>query len=307
MHETDLAIIGGGPAGLTAGIYSSRMGIKTTIFEAEEIGGVARTAKKVENYPGFISISGSDLVEKMREHTLKCGANIQMHTVINIDAQNMVIKTNKDEWKTKAVIIATGAKRKKIGLPNENDLLEKGLSYCATCDGALYTNKPVAIVGGGNTAIMDAIYLAGLARKVHLICEEKELKGNQEFIDHLMTYNEVITHFNTKVDEVILKHDSISKLKLLNIHINEVQEIRAKALFIALGEDPFKLAKLINLHTDKSGSILVDQDQQTKIPGIYACGDVTGGIKQIGTAVGEGIIAAMRASVYVRKKKKEEE
>ncbi len=168
-QETDLAIIGGGPAGLTAAIYAARMGLKTTVFEAEAIGGVARTTEKIENYPGFLSTTGPELVDKMKAQAEHCGANIILDTVASIDQAKMIVNTSREEWKTKGIIIATGSKRRKLGLSNERELEGAGLSYCAVCDGPLHRGKVVALVGGGSTAAHDAIYLAGVARKVFLI------------------------------------------------------------------------------------------------------------------------------------------
>lgn len=300
--ETDLVIVGGGPAGLTAAIYAARMGLKTTVFEAEVLGGVARTAKKIENYPGFLSITGPELTEKMKSHAEHCGADIVFDTVASIDRNEMIVNTSKDQWKTKAVIIATGSKRRKLGLSNEKELEGMGLSYCATCDGPLFRGKVVALAGGGNTAAHDALFLSGLARKVYLIHKEEKLNVDPALADQILSQREVEPMFNSTIEEAITKNDSLKKLVVKHKETNEVSEIRIKALFVAMGEDPFKLAALTGIETDDSGRIKVNDDQATNVEGIYAAGDVTGGIKQIGTAVGEGIIAAMKAGFFVKKK-----
>ncbi|MFX1515443.1 MAG: NAD(P)/FAD-dependent oxidoreductase [Promethearchaeota archaeon] len=302
VQESDLVIVGGGPAGLTAAIYAARMGLKTTVFEAEAIGGVALTAKEVANYPGFVSITGPELMDKMKAQAEHCGAEIILDTVTTIDKTKMVINTSKDSWQTKAVIIATGSKRQKLGLPNERELEGTGLSYCAMCDGPLHRGKVVGLVGGGNTAAHDVIYLAGVARKVFLIHKEEKLDVDEALASQVLSHNEVEPMFNSKIEEVITKHESIRKLVVRNLQTNETSEIRVKALFVALGEDPFKLATLIGVKTDPSGSIIVNNNQETNVEGIYAAGDVTGGIKQIGTAVGEGIVAAQKAGYYVKRK-----
>ncbi len=304
VQETDLAIIGGGPAGLTAAIYTARMGLKTTVFEAEAIGGVARTTEKIENYPGFLSITGPELVDKMKVQAEHCGANIILDTVGSIDRAEMIVNTSRDQWKTKAVIIATGSKRRKLGLSNEKELEESGLSYCAVCDGPLHRGKIVALVGGGSTAAHDAIYLAGVARKVFLIHEEDKLDVDEDLTNQVFSYKELEPMFNSTIEEAISKHNSLRKLVIRNHKTNEISEIRVKALFVAIGEDPFKLATLTGIETDGSGSIKVNDDQATNIEGIYAAGDVTGGIKQIGTAVGEGVVAAMKAGFFVKRKKR---
>lgn len=311
--ETDLAIIGGGPAGLTAAIYCARMKLKTTVFEAERIGGVATTAKIIENYPGFQSISGEELSERMKAQAEKCGASIVYNTVNNLEPTEMLLTTaSAEQWKTKAIIIATGSKRQRLGLSNEKELDGQGISYCAVCDGSIYGNKVVAIVGGKNTVAMDAIYLSGLARKVFLIHNESRLNVSKELEEEVLAQRDLVPMFNCKIEEAISKktfneskgkyEEALRKLRILHLETNETSELRVKALFIALGEDPFKLAKLANIETDVSGSIIVNKDQQTNVEGIYAAGDVTGGIKQIGTAVGEGIVAAMKAGFYVKRK-----
>jgi thioredoxin reductase (NADPH) len=301
-QETDLVIVGGGPAGLTAAIYAARMGLKTTVFEAEAIGGVALTAKEIANYPGFVSITGSELMDKMKAQAEHCGANIILDTVTTIDKSEMIVKTSNEHWKTKAVIIATGSKRLKLGLPNERELEGTGLSYCAMCDGPLHRGKIVGLVGGGNTAAHDTIYLAGVARKVFLIHEGEKLDVDGALAEQVLSHKEVEPMFNSKIEEVITKHDSIRKLVVRNHKTGESSEIRVKALFVAIGEDPFKLATLIGVKSDSSGSIIVNSNQETNIEGIYAAGDVTGGIKQIGTAVGEGIVAAQKAGYYIKRK-----
>lgn len=301
-QETDLAIIGGGPAGLTAAIYAARMGLKTIVFEAEAIGGVARTTEKIENYPGFISITGPELVDKMKVQAEYCGANIVFDTVASIDRSEMIVNTSKDQWKTKAVIIATGSKRRKLGLSNERELEGAGLSYCAVCDGTLHKGKKVALVGGGATAAHDAIYLAGVARKVFLIYEEERLDVDEDLANQVLSYKEIEPMFNCTIEEAIAKHESLRKIVIKNHKTGEISEIRVKALFVAIGEDPFKLATLTGIDTDASGSIKVNDEQATNVEGIYAAGDVTGGIKQIGTAVGEGVVAAMKAGFFVKRK-----
>ncbi len=302
VQETDLVIVGGGPAGLTAAIYAARMGLKTTVFEAETIGGVALTAKEIENYPGFVSITGPDLMDKMKAQAEHCGANIILDTVATIDHAQMIVDTTQDRWKTKAIIIATGSKRRKLGLPNERELEGTGLSYCAVCDGPLHRGKVVALVGGGNTAAHDAIYLAGVARKVFLIHEEDKLDVDEALAEQVLSQKEIVPMFNSKIEAALTKHESLRKLIIKDLKTDETSEIRVKALFVAIGEDPFKLATLIGVEADPSGSIIVNNNQETNIEGIYAAGDVTGGIKQIGTAVGEGIIAAQKSGYYIKKK-----
>ena len=301
-NEIDLAIIGGGPAGLTAAIYGGRMGLKTALYEGKGFGGLAGTAPKIENYPGFDSINGLELTEKMREQAEKWGTTFYFNEVSEINPKEMTITTYEGDTKAKAIIIATGSKHLTLGLPNEFELVGNGISYCATCDGPIFRDQVVATVGGGNAAGLEVIYLSGVARKVYLIHRRHCMRAEACIADEVVSLNNVIPMYNCTIEEAITKDNKLGALKIKNHETGEITKINVNALFIAIGVEPqSELAKKAGIELDKDNCIKVNRKQETNIPGIYAAGDVTGGIRQVATAVGEATTAAMNAYLFIKK------
>ena len=301
-NEIDLAIIGGGPAGLTAAIYGGRMGLKTALYEGKGFGGLAGTAPKIENYPGFGSINGLELTEKMREQAEKWGTTFYFNEVSEINPKEMTITTYEGDTKAKAIIIATGSKHLTLGLPNEFELVGNGISYCATCDGPIFRDQVVATVGGGNAAGLEVIYLSGVARKVYLIHRRHCMRAEACIADEVVSLNNVIPMYNCTIEEAITKDNKLGALKIKNHETGEISKINVNALFIAIGVEPqTELAKKSGIELDKDNYIKVNRKQETNIPGIYAAGDVTGGIRQVATAVGEATTAAMNAYLFIKK------
>lgn len=297
----DLLIIGGGPAGLTAAIYGGRMGLKTAVYENKGFGGLAGTAPKIENYPGFSSINGLELTEKMREQAESWDATLFYDEVTAINPKEMTISTYGGETKTKAIIIATGSKHLSLGLSNEFELVGNGISYCATCDGPLFRDKEVAAVGGGNAAGLEVIYLSGVAKKVYLIHRRHCMRAEACIADEVDSLENVVPLYNSVIEEAITKDDKLGALKIKNIETGEISNIDVNALFIAIGVEPQSdIAKKAGIELDEDRYIKVNKDQETNFPGIYAAGDVTGGIRQVTTAVGEGTTAAMNAYLFIK-------
>jgi len=300
--EFELVIIGGGPAGLTAAIYGGRMGLKTALFEGTAFGGLAGTAPKIENYPGFESINGLELTEKMKEQAENYGATFFYNKVSAINPNEMTVTTSKGDIKAKAIIIATGSKHLPLGLPNEFELIGNGISYCATCDGPLFRDQVVATVGGGNAAGLEAIYLSGIAKKVYLIHRRHCMRAEKAIEDEVMSLDNVKTMFNCTIEEAITMDDKLGEIRIKNHEKDETTEISIKALFIAIGVEPqSEIAKKVGIETDKNNFIKVNKKHETNFPGIYAAGDVTGGIRQVTTAVGEATTAAMNAYLFIKK------
>ncbi|MHA2400363.1 MAG: NAD(P)/FAD-dependent oxidoreductase [Promethearchaeota archaeon] len=300
-NKFDLVIIGGGPAGLTAAIYGGRMGLTAAVFENKGFGGLAGTAPKIENYPGFISINGLELTEKMREQAENWGATLFYDEVSAIDPKEMTISTYGKDIKTKAIIIATGSKHLSLGLPNEFKLVGNGISYCATCDGPLFRDQEVAAVGGGNAAGLEVIYLSNVAKKVYLIHRRHCMRAEACIADEVDSLENVVPLYNCVIEEAIAKNDKLGALKVKNIETGETSNIDVKALFIAIGVEPqSELARKAGIELDDDNCIKVNKNQETNFPGIYAAGDVTGGIRQVTTAVGEATTAAMNAYLYIK-------
>jgi thioredoxin reductase (NADPH) len=300
-NEFDLVIIGGGPAGLTAAIYGGRMGLKTALYEGKSFGGLAGTTPKIENYPGFMSINGFQLTEKMREQAEKWGTTFFYNDVSTINPKNMTITSYGKEVKAKAIIIATGSEHMRLGLSNEYELAGNGISYCATCDGPLFRDQVVATVGGGNAAGLEVIYLSGVAKKVYLIHRRHCMRAEACIVDEVDSLPNVEPMYNCTIEEAITKDGKLGELKIKNLETGEISNIDVNALFIAIGVKPeSNLAKEAGIELDEDDFIKVNRNQETSFPGIYAAGDVTGGIRQVTTATGEGTTAAMNAYLHIK-------
>ncbi|MFX0041266.1 MAG: NAD(P)/FAD-dependent oxidoreductase [Promethearchaeota archaeon] len=301
QNEYDLIIIGGGPAGLTAAIYAGRMGLKTALYEGKGFGGLAGTTPKIENYPGFMSINGLELTEKMREQAEKWGTTFFFNEVSAINPKKMTITSYEGEKKARAIIIATGSKHMTLGLSNEFDLVGNGVSYCATCDGPLFRDQVVATVGGGNAAGLEVIYLSGVAKKVYLIHRRHCMRAEACIVDEVDSLPNVVPMYNCTIEEAITKDGKLGELKIKNHETGEVNNIDVKALFIAIGVKPqSNLAKKAGIELDEDKFIRVNRNQETNFNGIYAAGDVTGGIRQVTTATGEATTAAMNAYLFIK-------
>jgi len=300
-NEFDLVIIGGGPAGLTAAIYGGRMGLKTALYEGTGFGGLAGTAPKIENYPGFESINGLELTEKMKQQAENWGATFFYNKVSAINPKEMIVTTSKGDVKAKAIIIATGSKHLTLGLPNEFELIGNGISYCATCDGPLFRDQVVATVGGSNAAGLEVIYLSGVAKKVYLIHRRHCMRAEACIVDEVDSLPNVVPMYNCTIEEAIPKDNKLGELKIKNIETGEITNISVNALFIAIGVEPqSEIAKKAGIELDEENYIKVNKNQETNLPGIYAAGDVTGGIRQVTTATGEATTAAMNAYLFIK-------
>lgn len=289
----DIIIIGAGPAGLTAALYALRSNKKVLVLEAKSYGGQIVNASKIENYPGIPLISGFEYATTLYNQVKNFGAEIKFETVLRIDEKKNVI-TNKNEYQAKTIILATGAEKRKLGIENESKFVGKGISYCATCDGNFYKNKIVAVVGGGNTALEDAIYLADLASKVYIIHRRDEFRGEERLAEELQQHNNIQVIFNSNV----VKLNGDIKLDNIDIQNNngDITNLKLDGLFIAVGQEPKNqiFANLIKL--DKFGYIESEDGVHTNVEGIYVAGDArVKTLRQLATAVGDGAVAATTA------------
>ena len=295
-----IIIIGAGPAGMTAAIYGKRALKSVLILEAITYGGQIINTLDIENYPVEAHISGFDFATKLYNQVIDLGAEIKYEKVTEIIDKNEYkeVMTSKNTYQTKTIIIATGADNRKLGLENESDLIGKGISYCATCDGNFFKKKDVAVVGGGNTALEDALYLSSIANKVYLIHRRDQFRGDQSVIEKLKEQDNVEFVYNSNVTKLIAD-ESLTSIEVTNKD-GSTKNIPVKGLFIAIGKVPenenFK--NLINV--DEAGYIIADESCHTNIPGIFVAGDTRNKeLRQLVTATADGAIAATEAVKYL--------
>jgi thioredoxin reductase (NADPH) len=293
LVETDLLIVGGGPAGLTAGIYAVRSGLRTAIVERDALGGQVATTPIVENYPGFTSVGGKSLVDIMVSHALQYVQIFQGEAVVDIQSgPPFTVKTNRRQFNTKTILLATGASHRHLNVPGEKRLAGRGVSYCSTCDGPLFKNKKVIMVGGGNSAVTEALHLFHMGIDVTLIHRRDKLRA-QEFLAQQLYDNNIRVLWDTEVKE-IRGEERVSEVLLVNNKTNEKSEFQTDGVFIAIGYEPaVELAEKFGLEINADGYIQQDGKHRTSVPGVYSAGDVEGGYKQIVTASGQGAEAAM--------------
>jgi thioredoxin reductase (NADPH) len=300
----DLIIIGAGPAGLTAGLHGARSGLKTLVLDEKMPGGAAADTPLVENYPGFEAVSGRDLADKMAEQCKKAGAKInELEGVVelNLKGEKKIVKTSKAVYTASAVIIASGSHYMPLGVPGETEFRGRGVSYCTLCDGAFFKGRNVLVVGGGNSAVVSARYLANIASKVKLAHRKDQLRAEETRVKDLVTQGVEIM-WCTELKEV--KGDTkVKGVVLVNNRTGETREINVDGVFVQVGEAPnSQIAKEAGIKVDQAGYIIVDNCQRTNVSGVYAAGDVTNGpVKQIGTAVGQAIVAANEAFCCIKR------
>lgn len=294
----DIAIIGGGPAGLAAGLYAGRGGANTVLFEELFVGGQAAKTQSIENYPGFAEgIEGIELGVKMEQQASRFGMQTQYAPVerLELTADPKRIYAGGTVYEAKTVIIATGAAPRKLGLAREDELTGAGVSYCATCDGALFRGKNVAVVGGGDTALSDAIYLARFAKKVSLVHRRNAFRGSPT-LQQTVLADERIEVVWDSVPDALLGEEQLSALRVKNVKTGELREIEADGLFVAIGIIPRTQLVADALAINDGGYIITDRSMQTSVPGVYAIGDVRDTpLRQVVTAVADGAVAATSA------------
>jgi thioredoxin reductase (NADPH) len=301
--DYELAIIGAGPAGYSAAIYAVRSGIKTVVFDKVGGGGLANVSPKIENYAGFESISGMDLMEKMKQHAEKY-VNIHFNEEVNHIKKSgdiFNIETNEKTYYVKSVLLCMGTEYRKLDVPGEKELQGKGVSYCATCDGFFFKGKKVAVVGGGNSALIEAIFLKQIeCKEVYLIHRRDQLRAETAYVNEARE-KKVQIILNKSVEKI----NGEKKVEHLEIHDKKSgnkSKLPIDGLFISIGEIPQNtLAKELGLKLDEIGYVTVDRKQKTNVKGVYAAGDITGGLRQVVTACAEGAIAALSTTEVLGK------
>lgn len=303
----DIAIIGAGPAGMTASVYARRAGYSVTVFELGMPGGQLSTTDKIENFPGYPEgLPGAELGMKFYEHAQAFGAEFVFEQVVRVEADDAVKKvvtnngTEEKEYEARAIIIATGAHPRTLGVPGEDTFRGHGVSYCGTCDGFFFRGKDVCVVGGGDVAVEDAIYLANMCNSVTVFHRRDELRANKRSQEAAFANGKITFVWNTIVTE-LKGDDQLRSVVTKNVKTDEVKEWTFDGCFIFVGYDPNQDVYPQGLATDERGYVLTDENMATNIPGVYAVGDVRKkNVRQVATAVGDGGIVMSDIERYFR-------
>ena len=302
MKEYDLVVIGAGPGGMTAAMYGARANLKVAMIDRGVYGGQMNNTAEVENYPGFPSIMGPDLGEKMYKSATEQGVEFVYGDVqkIELDGQKRIVKMDPEDITAKAVIIATGSTNRKLGIPGEEEYSGRGVSYCAVCDGAFFKDENVAVVGGGDSAISEGLYLANLAKDVDVIHRRDQLRAERVLQTRAFKNPKMEFTWDSVPVEIVGDENKVTGVKVHNKKTDEDKVIDASGVFIYIGNvpnsEPFKELKI----TDDQGWIITNDQMETTVPGIYAVGDVRQKkLRQIVTAVGDGGIAGQNAFEYI--------
>ncbi len=303
----DLIIVGGGPAGLTAGIYAMRAALKTILIEKAVPGGQMVMSDEVENYPGFEHISGIELSQKFAQHAQAYGLEIVTEEIVQIrpgTKYHSVILANGDVYKTHAVIIATGGSPKTLGIPGEIDYYGKGVSYCGVCDGFFFRNKTVVVIGGGDTAAEEALYLAKLAEKVYMVHRREELRAGMILQDRIKSECKIEILWNTICKAILAGPEGVNAVALKNIKDEKEWELPTDGVFIFIGFLPNNTLVPKGVKMSAEGYVVTDEKCETSIPGIYVTGDLREKYaRQIVLSASDGCIAALVAAHFVEEKK----
>lgn len=299
----DVIIIGGGPAGLSAGIYSSRSRLKTLLIEKAGCGGQIAITDDLENYPGFEEgINGFDIAVKMEKQARNFGTEIVYGEVLSLETEEKLKKVilSDQTYITKTIIIASGANFKKLNVKGEKEFIGRGVSYCATCDGPFFRNKEIAVVGGGNSALQEALYLTRFASKVNLIHRRDEFRAVKILQERVLKESKINVILNATVEE-ILGSENIEKIKIKNVKSEQITELNVNGVFVFVGWNPnTKFLTESKIGLNEEGYIITNDEMQTSIQGIFACGDIRKKLlRQVVTAAGDGATASVAAQHYI--------
>lgn len=304
----DLIIIGGGPAGMTAGIYAARAGLKVLLLEKAGIGGQVAQTSMIANYPGFASIDGFSLAQNMFEQMTNLGVETIFSPADKLDlvSNPKTVVAGGVTYSAPSVILSMGASSRGLGVPSERKFIGRGVSYCATCDGNFFRNKDVVVVGGGNTALQDVLYLAPLVHSVTLVHRREGFRADEitlaEFRRLLNTENTNLSQQLNKVVVDVLGDTKVSGVSIRDVNTGEISTINCDGVFVAIGMNPQSEILDCCVELDAQGYIMVNDDMSTNIPGVFAAGDVTHkSLRQVATAVSDGAIAGTQASIYVKR------
>ena len=302
METLDLIIIGSGPAGLTAAIYAGRANLEPLVITGRELGGAPAVTDRVENYPGFPEgIAGMELAQSMQRQAQRFGVRVVMDEVIGVELGGfpLEVKTHSTSYQSKALIVATGRSPRKLGVPGEEEFVGRGVSTCATCDGYFYKDQRVVVVGGGDAAVKEALFLTKFASEVVVVHRRDRLRA-EKVVEEMAHHNEKIRFVCHTVVTEILGEDGVKGVRLENLKSGEKSTVEAEGVFVFIGNTPNTELFRGQLELDEAGYIVTDRRQRTSVPGVFAAGDVQEGVAwQIATAVGTGARAAMEAEDYL--------
>ena len=306
LYAVDLLILGSGPAGYTAGIYAARAGLDTMIVSGNQEGGQLTMTSMIENFPGFEEIGGYELMDKMKQQAVKLGVKFANDHIVEVDFSNrpfVCSSQNGHSYKARAVIIATGSSAKWLDIPSEKKFLGYGVSACATCDGFFYRNRTVVVVGGGNSAVSEALYLATLADKVIMVHRRKQLRADKILQDRILNNKKIVVEWDSVIEEILGDENpkKVTGIKIRNVETDEVKTIDADGVFIAVGHQPNTEIFRGNLVLDAKGYIVTrERTSETDVEGIFAAGDVKDPkYKQAVISAGSGAVAAMDAIEFL--------
>jgi thioredoxin reductase (NADPH) len=303
----DIIIVGGGPAGLSAGLYGQRAALRTVLFEKGLTGGQIAISKEVENYPGVEGITGLELAEKLVHHAQTFGLRIIQEEVAAVDAgdgHHSVRLENGDHYSAYALIIGAGGSARKLGIPGEAEYLGSGVSYCATCDGFFFKGKTVTVIGGGDTAVEEAVYLSRLAKKVHLVHRSDSLRASKILQNRLLSEPGIEISWNTIVTEIRGDGRTVEAVSVVNTMTGEAGTFPTDGVFIFIGYTPNNQLIPPEIKTNEQGFVITDEKRETSVPGIFVIGDLRRKFaNQIVIAAADGAIAALAAARYVEGKK----
>ena len=303
QNEFDVIVIGAGPAGLTAGLYAARAGLSVAVFERISPGGQLAQTSEVENYPGFPNgAEGWQLAFDMQQQALNFGVQIVSAEVTAADFSGRVkaVTTPNGDYAAKSIIIATGAHHREMGLEGEHELQGKGISYCATCDGNFFRGKDVIVVGGGNTAVGDAMYLSRICNKVYLVHRRDKLRATPIYNERLAALDNIEFVWNSAPEQILSQDGVVTGLRVKNNQTGEERDIAASAVFVAIGNAPSTGFLKGAVELDEAGYVVADESGKTNVAGVFAAGDVrTKALRQVVTAVADGALAAENAAEFV--------
>lgn len=302
MDRYDIVVVGGGPAGLTAALYGARAGRRVLVLEGTGFGGQIVNSPRVENYPGISQISGSAFADQLMDQVLGNGVEVEFSSVTALrrEPEGFRLETEGEPVPARTVILATGVQHRGLGLEGEEALVGNGISYCALCDGAFFQNRPVGVVGGGDTALQEALFLSGICSKVTLIHRREQFRGQARLVEELRNRENVEFLLGYTISSLREEEGNFRGATVRNVEHGQETELTVDGLFLAVGQQPNNTPFSPPLELDEAGYVLAEEDGRTSVPGLFAAGDCRRkAVRQLATAVGDGAVAAVAACDYL--------